>query len=262
MDSSDLTKGPTVAHQLSAKFNDYRSRVMLGELPTDFLRIEFFEPSANLPQFHPDFIGHLTMTIAEARLIKNAGPLGLLRMDPYVRFQLGHLMHETPTASGGGKNPQWKVSYRINLYKGMNRMHLEVYDQRSFTEDSFIGECDIVIPEEVNNGETYQHWYPLMGRESNASENQGDILIIMSLMKNLSDNPNFPNEVTRSSSSSSTTSQSNSISESTPTYSVDDVRTIEEMFPTVDRQLIVNLLDKHSGNKDLTVNELLQTNGS
>ena len=31
-------------------------------------------------------------------------------------------------------------------------------------------------------GETRQHWYPLMGRQANANENQGDILIVMSLM--------------------------------------------------------------------------------
>jgi len=31
-------------------------------------------------------------------------------------------------------------------------------------------------------GETCQHWYPLMGRQTNANENQGDILVIMSFM--------------------------------------------------------------------------------
>ena len=46
-------------------------------------------------------------------MIKNSGPLGLLRMDPYVRFHIGHISHETPTATGGGKNPQWKISYRM-----------------------------------------------------------------------------------------------------------------------------------------------------
>ena len=52
-------------------------------------------------------------------------------------------------------------------------------------EDSFIGECDVTIPEEVINGETLQHWHPLVGRDANATENQGDILVIMSLMVRL-----------------------------------------------------------------------------
>jgi hypothetical protein len=34
-------------------------------------------------------------------------------MDPYVRFYIGHISHGTPPASGGGKTPQWKVSYRL-----------------------------------------------------------------------------------------------------------------------------------------------------
>jgi hypothetical protein len=43
-----------------------------------------------------------------------------------------------------------------------------------------------------------------------------------------------------------------------PPYSLEDVRTIEEMFPTTDRRIIIDLLDKHGGNKDLVVNHLLQ----
>ena len=35
-------------------------------------------------------------------------------------------------------------------------------------------------------GETRQHWYPIMGRQANAAENQGDILIIMSFVVNMS----------------------------------------------------------------------------
>lgn len=31
-------------------------------------------------------------------------------------------------------------------------------------------------------GETRQHWYPLMGRQANANDNQGDILIVMSFI--------------------------------------------------------------------------------
>lgn len=43
-----------------------------------------------------------------------------------------------------------------------------------------------------------------------------------------------------------------------PPYSPEDVRTIEEMFPTVDRRAVINLLDQHNGNKDVVVNHLLQ----
>ncbi|CAF1454277.1 unnamed protein product, partial [Didymodactylos carnosus] len=181
--TSDNNKNP--------KFDEYRSRVMLGELPDDFLRIQLTRPQLYydsqadaFPQVHqaqqslpnPNFLGHLTLT---GKLIRNFGPLGLLKMDPYVRIRLGHIAHETPRAQSGGKNPQWKVSYRINLFKGMDTIYLEVFDERNFTEDEFIGECHISIPQEVFNGETKQNWYPLTGKQN---QNEGDILLIMSFV--------------------------------------------------------------------------------
>lgn len=251
---------------LTPKFSEYRSRIMLGDLPSDFLRIQLIEAQLYHLQSienNANFLGYLTLTIAEAKLLKNSGPLGLLRMDPYVRFHIGPITHETPVASGGGKNPQWNISYRINLFKGMEKIHLELYDQRSFTEDSFIGECQIEIRREVFEGQTWQNWYPLMGRDASVDENQGDILLIMSLVSMPGDHPSEienPNLSNSSASTSSASSQSNSIAEPLPLYTSDDIRTIEEMFPTIDRQVIVDLLDNHSGNKDLVVNYLLQNN--
>jgi len=35
-------------------------------------------------------------------------------------------------------------------------------------------------------GETRQHWYPLMGRQANEKENLGDILVVMSFVVNIS----------------------------------------------------------------------------
>ncbi len=58
----------------------------------------------------------------------------------------------------------------------------------------------------------------------------------------------------------SSSSSSNSIGESTTLYSSEDIQTIQEMFPTTNRQIIIDLLDQHRGNKDLVVNQLLQTN--
>ncbi|CAF3543282.1 unnamed protein product [Rotaria socialis] len=250
------------------KFSDYRSRVMLGDLPQDFLRIQLVESQLYRPsafdhalEHDSNFIGYFTFSITEAKLIKNSGPLGLLRMDPYVRFQIGSISNETPTATGGGKNPQWNISYRINLFKGMERIYIELFDQRSFTEDNFIGECRIEIPQEVISGQTKLSWYPLMGRETSANENQGEILVMMSLMPIISDQPSDIDDVNllnSSTGSSSTSSPSNSVVESAAMYSSDDIRTIEEMFPAIDRQIIIDLLEKHGGNKDLVVNHLLQ----
>lgn len=68
------------------------------------------------------------------------------------------------------------------------------------------------------------------------------------------ENPNFSTSPTMSSLSS----QSNSVTETIPLYSAEDVRTIEELFPTIDRQIITDLLDKYGGSKDIVVDHLLQ----
>ena len=45
--------------------------------------------------------------------MKGSSLMGLMKMDPYVTFRVGHVSLETQIASGGGKNPQWKASYRM-----------------------------------------------------------------------------------------------------------------------------------------------------
>lgn len=69
------------------------------------------------------------------------------------------------------------------------------------------------------------------------------------------ENPSFSSSPTMSSLSS----QSNSIAESSPSYLPEDITAIQEMFPAVDRQSIVDLMDKYAGNKDIVVNYLLQS---
>jgi len=279
---------------------------MLGDLPQDFLRVQLVQAQIYDPtgygmrqgyspvphqqtQQNPNFLGYFTLTIAEAKLVKGGSVLGFMKMDPYVSFRIGHVAHDTPTATSGGKNPQWKASFRINLFKGMDRIHLEVYDQRNFTEDSFMGECEIQIPREVMEGETRQNWYPLMGRQPNANEHQGDILIIMSFVPmratnqpsagsrtgtaavnsdanaNLSTGPtasSLPPHMTEQQQQQPVVAPQHSPSAipkpPPPPYSPEDVRTIQEMFPAIDRHIITDLLDKNGGNKDLVVNHLLQ----
>ena len=61
-----------------SKFGQYRSQVMLGDLPADFLRVQatIYPPQGwtgrhqTAPQFHhqnPSFLGFFTLTIAEVR---------------------------------------------------------------------------------------------------------------------------------------------------------------------------------------------------
>lgn len=92
----------------------------MGALPEDFLRIsvsvqqqqEAADRQAALAlhqqyltsQPCPTNLGRLSITVAQAKLVKN---YGITRMDPYARLRVGHCVYETHTDPNGGKNPRW-----------------------------------------------------------------------------------------------------------------------------------------------------------
>lgn len=110
----------------------------------------------------PPVIGRLDILVLEAKLVKN---YGLTRMDPYVRIRFGmHQVYESHTAVNGGKNPRWNKMFHCFLPQGQDNFHLQIMDERTFSDDEEIAFVHYEIPDDVLNGRTKEEWLDVQGR--------------------------------------------------------------------------------------------------
>jgi len=183
-----------------------RNRVVLGNLPEDFLRPD--EPSSSSQgtssasqqeiadrqlaiqlqsqqlsgvrhQHHmsQSYAGQLIITIVEASLSKN---YGMTRMDPYVRLRVGHTVYETHADPSGGKTPRWNKRIQCYLPTGFKTLSLEIYDECSLTMDELVAYGSVNLPECVFRGESVDEWYQLSGKQGDNKE--GSIHLLLSLL--------------------------------------------------------------------------------
>uniref|UniRef100_A0A7E4VGV7 CUE domain-containing protein n=1 Tax=Panagrellus redivivus TaxID=6233 RepID=A0A7E4VGV7_PANRE len=166
---------------------------LLQSVPEDFLRLP---TSSNAPQqppaadalrlngvvyqqvqqyIPPNTRGRLAIKIVTARLTKN---YGIVRMDPYVRIRIGNVVYETPTNANGGKQPTWNCTLETYLPINVDSIYLQIFDERSFTDDECVAWSRITLPPAIFNNDTIDEWYPLSGRLGEAQE--GVINLVMS----------------------------------------------------------------------------------
>lgn len=264
-------------------------KAVLMPLPDDFLRfavtnndsadaqaaMALYRQSA--PQYvAPNHVGRLSITCAQAKLARN---YGLTRMDPYVRIRVGHYVYETHTDPNGGKNPRWNRVIQSQLPVGVNSMYVEIYDECSFKMDELIAWCEIKIPERVFNGDTHEEWYPLSGKQGDGQEGAIDIVLSFSnqpmqpymyqqtlpgaapLLMVPPGRP-MPIFVTPQQPPQSTIvqQQQEPVMMPPPQISAEDLKQIQEMFPNIDGEVVKTVFEANRGNKDLTINSLLQMN--
>lgn len=214
------------------------------------------------PAFAANVMGRLSITVAQARLVKN---YGLTRMDPYVRIRVGHFIYETQTDPNGSKNPRFNRVLHAQLPHGVKSIYLEIYDERSFTMDELIAWTEIVIPERVMQGETVEDWYILSGKQGEGLE--GSVQLVMSF----STQPNYayqavqpvmvvPNVATgRPALINPQHAQPAQPAQPQPppVLSDEDIQQISEMFPNIDKEVIRSVGEANRGNRDGTINSLL-----
>ncbi|OQR68457.1 toll-interacting protein-like [Tropilaelaps mercedesae] len=319
------------------------TRVFIGELPDDFLRLDPIvisqanngDSSRTVPQqgLSPDSvrarqialdeqtavamqrqmdqmltaaapIGRLTLTVVEARLVKN---YGMTRMDPYVRLRIGHNIYETHTHYNGAKNPRWDKAFHCFIPPGVTGFVIEIFDECAFTASEKIAWAYVPIPEAVLTcGETQEEWVPLNGKQGDAKEGAINIVMSYTLIPRgavlapqvmyLNGNP-VPTtafgfgpavrpvaatvmpgvvSVQPETAVGSPTATSTPASIQTPVGLVggqqvvqsiqpppppkitdNDIKQLQEMFPSIERPVIESVLESHRGNKNLAISDLL-----
>lgn len=264
-----------------------RKMVMVGELPDDFLRISSTtsQPVNNtcqagqpavMPQYgfcQPNGIGTLTITVGQAELVKN---YGVAKMDPYVRLRIGHHSYETPSDFRGGKFPSWNKTFYSFVPQGIKTISIEIFDERSVVPDERVAWVYYTLPDEVFQGTFVEKWIPLSGRQGQGKE--GKIYLTFSYKpSNVYPMPVTPpsymvvptpmySGVPYYSSAQpvpmvyppgNRVVNPHSVPQPRPQISEEEIKQIQEMFPSFERDVIVSILENSNGNKDQAINSLL-----
>ncbi|XP_047140807.1 toll-interacting protein B [Hydra vulgaris] len=271
--------------------NQRRQQVLTGELPDNFLKIESGQvfPASGQSLYYPasfgryQEVGVLSMTVVQARLVKNYGYL--TRMDPYCRVRIGLQTFETPTAYNGAKSPRWNKLIQCNLPENVREVYLEMFDECTFSVDERIAWCLIKIPDSVIMGEVLNEWFSLNGKQGEEKEGMIEIvfqykklpagpMLVPSMVGPMVINPMvqpliYPNAygpqvimqqpiqpVQPNFQQSSPGPQQ--IFESNPA----DLRTLKEMCPDMDVDIIKTVLQQCGGNIDKAAAQLLEMNAT
>ncbi|KAG5684122.1 hypothetical protein PVAND_013366 [Polypedilum vanderplanki] len=225
-------------------------------------------------------VGRLSITVAQAKLTKN---YGLTRMDPYVRIRVGHYIYETQTDTNGGKTPHWNRVFHCQLPSGVNKIFLEIYDECNFTMDELIAWAEIRIPEAViEKCETHEDWYALSGKTGDNKEGMIDLVLSFTpasclyqrpaigqqqvvLVPNVSNralpvyvSPTPVQQIAQQPQLPQQQQQPIEMPAVPQTLTDEDIANLMEMFPSVDKDVIKSIGEANRGDKNATINSLLQ----
>ncbi|CAB3408036.1 unnamed protein product [Caenorhabditis bovis] len=225
-----------------------RRQVLLGELPSHFLRLAVPIQSGErveqlerrqLGFFPPNTRGRLSITIQDANLVKN---YSIVRMDPYCRIRVGNVIFETNVASSGGRNPSWNRTLHAWLPHNVESVYVQIFDEKTFGPDEVIAWSHIILPTTIFNGDVVADYFPLSGPQGENKEGMIHLTFAFAAIEQQQQQqeqmdvpPPRPVEITD-----------------------EDTKELEAMFPSVDKEVIKCVLEERRGDKDATVNALLE----
>lgn len=266
-------------------------RVMLNEQQVndqsdeELARRLQFGVRVNRPQqMHAvNYRGRLQIDIIEAQLNKN---YGLIKMDPYVRMTINGKVYETPTDYSGAKNPVWNKTIMCYVPIGVDMIKFEIFDEKSFTDDDLIAVVKFPLSESLFTSGFIDERLPLSGKLGEQKEGSINIRILFtsidqlqrieqanntrhnlntipglhahppqaqrSPQPNVQLPPDMDSELNRALQLSARESASKSA------YSEEDLKNLNEMFPSFDQEVIKSLLEANKGNKEATIESILQ----
>lgn len=278
----------------SAKYVDRKENVMVGNLPDDFLRVSpsnsgTTSPTSNCVSNRPvqyrgfspnNAAAQITISVIQAQLTKN---YSLTKMDPYVRVRIGHTVYETHSDLRGGKFPNWNKTITSYLPQGVKTIYLDVFDERTLTADERIAHAEYTLTEEALEGKFVDTWVPLSGKQGEEKEGSINITLCItpaaySPMMAASNqimvvpqpamaqmpyymggrpiiqypmaqqpmmNPNYGYPTMQP--------QLRML----PPPTEEDIKQLQEMFPSYDKEVIISVLESSRGNKEHAISSLL-----
>ncbi|GIL82511.1 hypothetical protein Vretimale_11938 [Volvox reticuliferus] len=81
--------------------------------------------------------GIITITLEYARDLKNGGCWFVIKQNPYCILRVGGQTFRSHTAKGGGRNPVWNETFRVNIMDE-NNVSLDIKDE-DLGRDDLIG---------------------------------------------------------------------------------------------------------------------------
>lgn len=166
---------------------------------------------------------------------------------------------------------------------------LSVYDECNFSMDEIVAWADIRIPDIVLNGETHEDWYPLSGKLGDGKEGMLDLVLSFTPMSgmpmynyqqpimmvpNVTANRGLPVFVGPGPQVSPVVvTQQPAVPQQPvqpplqaaspqhiPQISEENLNQLHEMFPNLDKEVIKSIAEANNGNREATINSLLQIN--